>query len=375
MSSPVRRGLQVFLFNLLKWADLFAVPRRAEGVTFIRPPSAPRITCHVTKPAEDWLDVNERGQYSVHLGERSGGSISFYDGETGDLVAYIDKYTYFTSNPRWNDVPDSKHVIAWQPKFIPDGQELADRLPRGEIEPAALIAAFQRLERGGPRACHVLELAGDREPDGTVLEECLDELSRRDAQTEYWLVSDTRERTREHYDAFHSRDAALRFECLDPADAPRMDAGLLRPGAAELLFLHRDAGSFGAETWALAHRLTVAGGLALVRHDAGDVVEPGAGWATIRAGRRSTLLQAPQSLAEPSGPPEVPGPRWVLGEPGSVASDWVALLDAPEQVHPVSEGSSPRASSRCSMHGRMRRSCRPSTSSAATTPAIRRERR
>ena len=116
-----------------------------------------------------------------------------------------------------------------------------------------------------------------------------------------------------------------------------MDAGLLRPGAVELLFLHRDAGSFGAETWALAHRMTVPGALALVRHDAGDVIEPGAGWATIRAGRRSTLLQAPQSFAEPSGSPGVPGPRWVVGEPGSDASDWVALLDAPEQVHPVSE--------------------------------------
>ena len=330
-------GLQIFLFNLLKWADLFAVPRRAEGVTFIRSPSAPRITCHVTKPAEDWLDVNERGQYSVRLGERSGGSISFYDGVTGDLVAHIDKYTYFTSNPRWNDAPDSKHVISWQPKFIPDGPALADRLPQGDIEPAALIAALQRPEQGEPRACHVLELAGDREPDGTVLAECIGELARGDAQTEYWLASDTRERTRNHYDAFRSHDAALRFECLDSADPPRLDAGLLRPGAAELLFLHREAGSFGPEEWALAHRLAVAGGLALVRHDEGDVVEPEAGWKTLRADRRTTLLQAPQSFADASGSAELPGPRWVMGEPGSGASDWVALLDAPEQVHPISE--------------------------------------
>ena len=330
-------GLQIFLFNLLKWADLFAVPRRAEGVTFIRPPSASRITCHVTKPAEDWLDVNERGQYSVRLGERSGGSISFYDGVTGDLVAYIDKYTYFTSNPRWNDVPESKHVIAWQPKFIPDGQALADRLPHGETEPAALIAALQRPEHGEPRACHVVELAGDREPVETVLSECIDELSCKDSQTEYWLVSGTRERTQEHYDAFHSHDAALRFECLDPPYPPRLDAGLLRPGAADLLFLHREAGSFGLEEWALAHRLAVAGGLALVRHDEGDVIEPGTGWTTIRAGRRTTLLQAPQSFADASGSTEPAGSRWVLGEPGSAASHWVALLDAPEAVHPISE--------------------------------------
>ena len=330
-------GLQIFLFNLLKWADLFAVPRRAEGVTFIRPPSAPRITCHVTKPAEDWLDVNERGQYSVRLGERSGGSISFYDGETGGLVAYIDKYTYFTSNPRWNDVLDSKHVISWQPKFLPDGPALTDRLPHGEIEPAALIAALQRPERGERRACHVLELAGDREPGRTVLEACIDELSRGDAQTEYWLVSDTRERTREHYDTFHSHDAALRFECLDPADTPRLDAGLLRSGAVELLFLHREAGAFSPEEWALVHRLTVAGGLALVCHDEDDVIEPGVGWTMVRSGRRTTLLQAPKSFADASNSPELPGPRWVLGEKGSSASDWVALLDSPGQVYPVSE--------------------------------------
>ena len=328
-------GLQVFLFNLLKWADLFAVPRRAEGVTFIRPPSVPRITCHVTKPAEDWLDVNDRGQYSVRLGERSGGSISFYDGATGDLVAYIDKYTYFTSNPRWNDIPESKHVVSWQPKFIPESPPLIDPLPHGETEPTVLIAALQRPERDEPRTCHVLELAGDREPDETILAACIDELSRADAQSEYWLVSDTRERTREHYDAFHSRDAALRFECLDPADPPRLDSGLLRPGAAALLLLHREAGAFSPGQWALMHRLTVAGGLALVCHDEGEVIEPRAGWTRIRAGRRTTLLQAPGTFADASGSREIPGPRWVLGEADSAASEWVTLLDAPEQVHPI----------------------------------------
>ncbi|MYK52239.1 MAG: type I polyketide synthase, partial [Gemmatimonadetes bacterium] len=72
-------GLQIFLYNLLTAADLFAIPQRAEDLTFLRPPTGPRITCHVTKPDEDWMDANERGQFSVRRGERSGGSISFYD--------------------------------------------------------------------------------------------------------------------------------------------------------------------------------------------------------------------------------------------------------------------------------------------------------
>ena len=41
-----------------------------------------------------------------------------------------------------------------------------------------------------------------------------------------------------------------------------MTSGLLRPAAAEILFLHSDAAAFGPEQWALLHRLTVAGGLA-----------------------------------------------------------------------------------------------------------------
>ncbi|MYD86032.1 MAG: acyltransferase domain-containing protein, partial [Acidobacteria bacterium] len=58
-------GLQIFLYHLLTAADLFAIPHRAEGMTFLRSPSAPRNVCYVTKPREDWMNANERGQYSV----------------------------------------------------------------------------------------------------------------------------------------------------------------------------------------------------------------------------------------------------------------------------------------------------------------------
>ena len=325
-------GLQVFLYHLLTAADLFAIPQRAEGITFLRPPTGPRVTCHVTKPREDWMDANERGQFSVRRGERSGGSISFYDSATGNLVAHIREYTYFTSNPRWGDLPHSKHRIKWQPKFVADGRPLAGSLPEGEIEPAALIRALEQPRRGEGYACHVIEFAGEREPDRTVLKQCIEHLSDTVSQAEFWLVADNEESTRACYEAFHQHDAALRFLCLDPSVKPELDAGLLRPGAAEVLFLHGNAA--GPEAWRLWRRLAVPGGLALVCHGDGDVIEPEAGWTTVRPGRRTTLLQAPQVHEELSGNPALPGPRWVLGGPGSAAADWTALLDAPE-VHAI----------------------------------------
>ncbi|MDE2758093.1 MAG: SDR family NAD(P)-dependent oxidoreductase, partial [Acidobacteriota bacterium] len=230
--------------------------------------------------------------------------------------------------------PESKHRVSWQPKFVAAGQRLADRLPDGEIEPAALIAALEGPEQGEPYACHVVEFSGCRQPEQTLLDRCIDHLSNGGAQTEFWLVGDTEESTRAHFDAYGQRDAALRFECLDPAAQPRLDAGLLRPGCAEIIFLHGDGEGTRPEEWELARRLAVAGGLALVSHGEGEVIRPVAGWTVVRAGRRKTLLQAPQSPAELPDAPEPPGSRWVLGETGSWAPDWVALLDAPD-AHPI----------------------------------------
>ena len=327
-------GLQVFLYSLIQAADLFAIPRRARHFTFFRSPTTPRLTCHVTKPIDGWFDVNEKGQFWVRHGEKSGGSVSFYDSATGSLVAHTGEYIYFTSNPRWNDLLHSKHVISWQPKFVADAQAVGERLPDGEIAPHVLMAALEQSDCGNRDVCHVIEFAGGREPDQTILKQCTGYLLTEDRQTEYWLVSENEVLTRAHYDHFHHMDTTLRFDSLDPAaqPVPELDAGLLRPGAAELLLLHRDAVAFGTEEWLFQHRMAVAGGLALVCHDEGDVIEPGAGWTTLRAGRRTTLLQAPQSYPDAAG---TPFPRWVLGEPESWASDWVSQLGAPG-VYPIS---------------------------------------
>ena len=161
-------GLQSYLYDLMLGADLFAIPRRAENVTFLRAPTVPRMTCRVTYPGGIRYEVDDKGQYSVPTGEWVSGSLSCYDGATGDLILHIEKYISFISNPRRVDLPHSKHRIAWQPKFVADGRGIAERLPEGEIEPSALLAALERAgrqRRRRMRACHALEFAGSREPE------------------------------------------------------------------------------------------------------------------------------------------------------------------------------------------------------------------
>ena len=254
-----------------------------------------------------------------------------FPANVGTLV--IGSYISFISYPRRVDLPRSKHSIVWQPKFIADGAAIADRLPEGEIAPPDLFAVLAGADgTGGARVCHALEFAGARAPEQTVLHTCAGHLSRKDTQGEYWLIADDEKDARAHYDAFHGHDAALRFDCLAPAarQVSSLDAGLLRRRAADVLFLHQDRDAFTEDDWRFWREAAVAGGLALVSHDEDAAVVPAAGWTALRAGRRATLLRAPDAPGPLDTP--LPGPRWVMGGHGSLAREWAALLDDP-QVH------------------------------------------
>ena len=329
-------GLQIFLRYLMRLPDFFSMPQRACDITFLRPPTGPRISCFLVDTG-DWFDVDERGQYNKPLGELYIGRLSFYDRETGELLAHIGEYHSFNSNPRWSDVPDSKHLIRWQPKFVVPAPPVGDTVRDGEVDPSALIAALEEGAFGHRYASHVVEIAGRREPGQAILNQCLERLSSPDAQTEYWLLGEDEECTRAFYDAFNHHDAAIRFDSLDPMAAgdsePPMATGLLRPAAAELVLLGREAAGFGPEQWKLVHRLLVAGGLALVCHDEGDVIEAAGGWTTLHAGSGTTLIQAPDTLAELSDAAATSA-RWVIGEPGTVAQAWIELFDS-QTVHHV----------------------------------------
>ena len=330
-------GLQIFLHYLMRKSDLFAIPQRARNLTFLQPPTSPRITCVVSGGIDDLSGTDERGQFTIPLGEISLGSIAFYDSATGSLITHIGQYCSFNSNPKWNELPRTKHVVSWQPKFIPDGQTLVDRLPEGEIGPAELLAALERPVLGERYACHAIEFAGGQEPERSILAECSEYLSESDTQTEFWLVSDNEENAKAYYEAFHNHDAALRFVCLDPDEELALDTGLLRPAAAEILFLHNQNLERNPENWALLHQLVVPGGLVLVSHEIGVVIAPDTGWTVVRKGNHTTLLQAPQTFADVPDSVSLADARWVLGGRQSLASDWIDLLDSPGAVHSIQE--------------------------------------
>ena len=323
-------GLQAFLFNLVSASDHFCIPRRIENLTFLGAPTGPRWTCIVQDPPDREEDIDDQGQFGRPDGERLSGSLSVYDAATGNLVLRIPRYIHFSSNPRRGDLIHSRHRIAWQPKSLPPGDPLAHCLPGEEVPAAALIAALEGIGPGAHRACRVVELAGDREPERTLLHQCVEYLSGAGRQSEFWLVSDDEERARECYEAFHGCEAALRFESPDPTHRGEagLDEGLLRRGAAELLVVHHDGGAIAPEEWRFRRRLLVAGGLALVCHAGDCAIDPGEGWSVLRADSRRTLLQAP--LEWPEAPDAAPPPRWVLSESESWAKEWLSLLDEPE---------------------------------------------
>ena len=326
-------GLQSFLYDLMLGADRFAIPLRAENVTFLGAPTVPRLVCQLTYPGGKRYEVDDKGQYDVPNGEWVSGRLNFYDDATGALTLHVGKYISFVSYPRRVDMPHTKHRVAWQPKFVADGRAIAERLPEGEIEPSALLAALERADAAGGdvRACHALEFAGARQPEQTVLHGCIDHLVREETQSEFWLIGDDEESARTYFDAFQGHDAALRFDCLEPAGRQpcALEDGLLRRDAAEVLFLHCGEQAFTPEDWGFWQAVAVPGALALVSHGEGEDMEPAAGWATLRAGRRSTLLQAPPRRTDEPGDAALPGPRWVLGEAQSWATAWTSLLDGP----------------------------------------------
>ena len=313
--------------------DIFSIPQKFRKVTFVRPPTSNRLTCYLVVNQEGNISkISTRGQPALTAEDHPACSISLYDNATGLLVFHIEEYHDFTTNPRWVDIPRSKYVMKWQPKDLPSAQLLFDQLPAGEIKLDTLICALEQPNQGQCYACRVVEIAGHRESDKTLLASCLDYLTRDDSQTEFWLLGNNDETTYSYYEAFQQHKTALRFDTYDPTTQTEGSKNTIRQWSAEIILLHQEALDWSVEHWDNVRRLGVPGGLVLICHGEGaSVSAPAQGWTVVCSQARSSLLQLPnQALSDQCVlSQEVPGERWVLGEPASLAGAWLSLLDAP----------------------------------------------
>ena len=321
-------GLQIFLYNLMWTTDLLPIPRRAKNVTYFCQPTTPRITVHVTEPEDGWYSLDETGQPTLGIGERSGGDLRFYDSATGKLFMHMQNYYFFASNPNWASAPNSKHVIDWQPKHFAPIETADPRIAASALEPGELLAELAFNPSGEPQVIHAVEMAGDLAPEQTMLGQCVDSLSKKQLQVEYWLISNTAEHTQACYDAFHHHNVALRFATFDEPSLAQsqLDSGLLRNCANQVVLLHQDANGFRNEDWLLFRRLAVPGGFALISHEADTPVSPGAGWTVVRGLNGMSLLQAASTLCETENEEKWSEFRLMIGNSSDIASKWAGLV-------------------------------------------------
>ena len=324
--------VQVLLVNLLPHTDMFSMPEAVADTTYIRPLTSPRVTCVIPDQSHIWGGVSDVGQTVLASKQRQAHyrNLGFYDSDTGDLVAVLGDYSSMARDSNWADMPRSRHVVAWQPKFLADAGDLPGPVSPSGDEPTALIEALQNPDGDERRVCRVVEWTGCREPDQTALGRCREALENSNRHTEYWLVADGSDQAQACFDRFHRWEAALRFEPVAPADRTPsvLEGGPLRPLTAELQVLHGDGVPADRAGWELLHRLAVPGGLALILHEPDFAVLPEAGWRAVRTGTRSTLLQASLAWTPVSDAGMCPGPRWVVGESGSWADSWADRFDA-----------------------------------------------
>ncbi len=323
-------ALQVFLYNLMQATDIFVIPGRIKNITFLKPPTTPKVTVHVGIPLQGAFQLDDMALKSVKHGESPSGSLCFYDSVTGELFLHFEEYVCYHSNPIWANASNCRHVMRWQPKFMRRAdRNFTDQLAN-EIDAADLIKQLIHSPDGKPCVPHIVEFADRVEPKQTVLQSCVKRLADSRAQIEYWLVNDSAESTQSSYEHFFHQNITLRFETLDrklPSNT-KLRSGLLRNNAASLLIVHLGVAEndFSDHEWKLFHRLMIAGGYALICHDEFRTIRVPEGWQEIRAENKRTLLQAPQTLTEESSDLDSPKLRLVVGDINGVATKWIAAF-------------------------------------------------
>lgn len=292
-------GLQSFIYFLMQVTDVSAVPIQAKNLTILRAPTSPHLVCHYVPP-EYWKGMHERGQLIVAMGEQFCGSVTWYDGKNGDVIAHLGEYYGFHANSKQRDLAQSKHALQWQPKFFEaTGPSLiADAIAaQGEVDLLALLQTLETRGESPNNVCRIVEFTNSEQPNNSLLERCIEYLNDPECGSEYWVIGSSDEVVQNFFDTFSHNDAALRFETgyLQDLESLSLGSGLLRFSAADVICLNLDSLLVDGQ-WNYLRSVLVPGGMLLVNHADMSFPELPTGWSSINQTATQTLIQSPISL-------------------------------------------------------------------------------
>lgn len=322
-------GLQAFLYFILQTTDYAGIPRRARNLHVVRSPSTPHIVAHFIPTYEQAALRHDKGQFVLAPGEHHSGSVTLYDGATGELVAHLEDYISFQNNHRSDLIRRTRYATAWQPKHATVDPATYTQLATTFDLPEVV----QHLNQP-PRTLRVVELVSDR-----PVEQSLAQRLGLDPVHERWLLCKDSATARQHLAAQGEKQGPMHCQVLDLERATPEDLsnGLLRPTAADLLLLGPEALALGPDSWALLQTVAVAGAIAFIACN--DALPSATSapwndtWTVLRKGDSALLLQA-RPLLHPPPQATLDSPRWVLGEPGSLAQSWHARLSPDAHLIP-----------------------------------------
>ena len=313
-------GLQSPLHNLMNCIDIFSMPMRMERVTFLSPPTSPKIRCVVDLPWGAQIRTDEFGYKTGAMGENSSGRLSFYDCVTGNLSMYIDSYSCSHTNKTISELESNKHQLVWQKKFL-EAISQPEHMDDGRISYESLYAAL--LGEDPVRNCRIVEFAGQKGPKKTIFNKFRECMGKVQSASEYWLIGDNESSTTELFNALQSRKIVVRFQNLEQENMNRIDLsrGLLRQHVADLIIVDLDQGKVEDDSWQFWEKIATPGGLVLLVNPPRDF-SSAKGWTLVGNYSDAVLLRVPEWQRLKVDMDKKPGVQWIFGESDSLATSW-----------------------------------------------------
>ncbi len=317
-------GLQSLLYHLMICIDVFSMPKRMEGVTFLHPPTSSEMKCVIDLPWDVQIQTDAFGHRTVPMGENSSGRLSFYDGTTGKLTLYINNYYCSNTHTRLSELKSNKHKLVWQKKFLTDIKQ-PEQKDDGTISFESLYTAI--LGKASVRNCRIAEFAGQKSPEETIFNKFREFMNKFQSSSEYWLIGDNESCTNELFNALQSRKIVVRFQHLEQDSNNNIDLsrGLLRQHAADLIIVDLEKVGVEANSWQFWEKIATPGGLLLLINPPGGF-SSAEGWTRVGKYSNAVLLRAPELQFLKVSLDKKPSVHWVFGESDSLARNWLDML-------------------------------------------------